>query len=326
MSVLRTKVFISMKKTFALFLLIVSLLLMIVAFCYLESNNGDEVTGTILLFISLVLMPFFGVVVATEEADKHFEKEKEEGRLLKEKIEKEKEERKLLKEKIAKENEQKILKCNSHFKFNNYSVVPLIEMDDKGSDDICYENIVIKYDVVDNKVYCTLLRNNKNLFCIKKDGDFKNLYVQAKRERIYGILKIEKGGNFQIENYRGKSCGWRIQFFCDMPVTETPFANIKPEPKHEPIKKDEPCYVYLMLNERNGYYKIGISNNPEYREKTLQAEEPEIKKLVAKRYPNRELARQIEAMLHKNFNNKHLRGEWFNLEIGEIALVKTLLV
>tara|TARA_R110002050_G_scaffold10521_1_gene35996 strand:- start:292 stop:420 length:129 start_codon:yes stop_codon:yes gene_type:complete len=35
--------------------------------------------------------------------------------------------------------------------------------------------------------------------------------------------------------------------------------------------------TYLQKNTRNGLYKIGKSNNPKVREKTLQGEEPEIK-------------------------------------------------
>jgi hypothetical protein len=32
-------------------------------------------------------------------------------------------------------------------------------------------------------------------------------------------------------------------------------------------------YIYLMLNKRSGYIKIGRSKRPSFREKTLQADE-----------------------------------------------------
>ena len=77
--------------------------------------------------------------------------------------------------------------------------------------------------------------------------------------------------------------------------------------------KDDSCWVYLMRDVANDYYKIGISNNPEYRERTLQSEKPTIVKLVAKQYPSRSIARSIEASLHKVYQDKHIRGEWFSL-------------
>src|SRR6185369_5934869 len=40
-----------------------------------------------------------------------------------------------------------------------------------------------------------------------------------------------------------------------------------------------PNYVYLMLDERNGYIKIGRSTNPDRRESTLQSEQPATKLL-----------------------------------------------
>ena len=38
----------------------------------------------------------------------------------------------------------------------------------------------------------------------------------------------------------------------------------------------ESCYTYLMRDESTGYYKIGMSKNPTYRERTLQCESPHI--------------------------------------------------
>ena len=50
----------------------------------------------------------------------------------------------------------------------------------------------------------------------------------------------------------------------------------------ESAKKDDSCWVYLMRDIANNSYKIGISNNPRYRERTLQSEKPTIEKLAAK--------------------------------------------
>lgn len=74
--------------------------------------------------------------------------------------------------------------------------------------------------------------------------------------------------------------------------------------------------VYLMLNHRNGYIKIGISNNPVYREKTLQAEEPEIILLATATG-----GRSLERGLHHEFDHRRLRGEWFRLAPDELEQI-----
>ena len=89
--------------------------------------------------------------------------------------------------------------------------------------------------------------------------------------------------------------------------------------------KDSSCFVYLMKDETNGYHKIGISNKPEYRERTLQSEKPTIVLLCAKEFPTRIIAEAIEAALHKAFEDKRLRGEWFNLgEKDVLDIIRTL--
>lgn len=87
----------------------------------------------------------------------------------------------------------------------------------------------------------------------------------------------------------------------------------------------DPCYVYLMKDLKNGYYKIGISKKPEYRERTLQSEKPFIEMLCAKKYPLRKIAKAIESALHFAFDNQRIRGEWFNLSEKDVsALIETL--
>ena len=97
------------------------------------------------------------------------------------------------------------------------------------------------------------------------------------------------------------------------------------ESKDGSATTDEPCYVYLMVDTANGYHKIGISNHPEYREGTLQSEKPTIELLCAKQFPSRVIAKAIESALHKTYENKHLRGEWFQLDAKDIIdLMATL--
>lgn len=85
------------------------------------------------------------------------------------------------------------------------------------------------------------------------------------------------------------------------------------------------CYVYLMRDNTNGYHKIGISNKPEYREKTLQSEKPSIEMLACKKFPTRKIAEAIESALHTAYSQQRIRGEWFNLDDEDVAaIIETL--
>ena len=81
------------------------------------------------------------------------------------------------------------------------------------------------------------------------------------------------------------------------------------------------CYVYLMKDKANGYHKIGISNTPEYRERTLQSEKPSIELLACKKFPTRKIAEAIESALHAAYSQRRLRGEWFNLNEEDVAAI-----
>ncbi len=84
----------------------------------------------------------------------------------------------------------------------------------------------------------------------------------------------------------------------------------------------ELCYTYLMKDDSNGYYKIGMSNNPTYRERTLQSAKPTITLLCSKEFSSREEAREHEKYLHNKYADKRLRGEWFKLTELDIINVK----
>ncbi len=85
------------------------------------------------------------------------------------------------------------------------------------------------------------------------------------------------------------------------------------------------CYVYLMVDTTNQFYKIGISNNPKYREHTLQCDKPTIELLCAKEYPSRPIALSIESALHKTYGSKRIRGEWFKLDEVDIRDIEATL-
>lgn len=84
---------------------------------------------------------------------------------------------------------------------------------------------------------------------------------------------------------------------------------------------NKPCYTYLMINRKNNHYKIGISKDPNFREKTLQSEEPEIETLGMKKFINRKTAGTLEKRLHKKFEEQNIRGEWFKLKRYDVEYI-----
>ena len=88
---------------------------------------------------------------------------------------------------------------------------------------------------------------------------------------------------------------------------------------------DESVHVYLMYDESTNLYKIGVSNNPKYREKTLQGEIPKIKTIVSREFKDRKLSLIMEKTLHDYFKTKHVRGEWFDLNEYDLEKLSSLL-
>lgn len=77
-------------------------------------------------------------------------------------------------------------------------------------------------------------------------------------------------------------------------------------------------HIYLMKDKRNGFHKIGRSINPEFREKTLQSEMPDIEcSFISPLTFNLN-----EKRLHILFKEKRIRGEWFDLNIEDVDYIK----
>ena len=72
--------------------------------------------------------------------------------------------------------------------------------------------------------------------------------------------------------------------------------------------------TYIIKDCNTGLYKIGCSNEPLKREKTLQSEKPNIK--IIKIFEN-----YIEKELHKKYEKQRIRGEWFNLNEIQIKYI-----
>lgn len=72
--------------------------------------------------------------------------------------------------------------------------------------------------------------------------------------------------------------------------------------------------TYLMKDMIRGFYKIGKSKQPKFRERTLQAEVPCIKLIHV-------FEQDMEKELHHQFSDKRLRGEWFQLDSDDVAYI-----
>lgn len=74
--------------------------------------------------------------------------------------------------------------------------------------------------------------------------------------------------------------------------------------------------IYLMLDTSCGWYKIGRSQKPSVREKTLLATRPTIELIQS--WSGRDAD---ETILHEMFADKRGRGEWFNLDRDDIEKI-----
>jgi hypothetical protein len=76
-------------------------------------------------------------------------------------------------------------------------------------------------------------------------------------------------------------------------------------------------FVYVMIDKNTGLYKIGRSNNPGHRERTLQSEKPTIDLMF-----KFEGMVMDEKVLHDKYSGKRIRGEWFAIGYEEIEEIK----
>ena len=79
-------------------------------------------------------------------------------------------------------------------------------------------------------------------------------------------------------------------------------------------------FVYVMQNRRNGFFKIGFSKKPSFREKTLQSEEPEVEMIFAYKGTI-----ELEKKIHDKYSRKRIRGEWFSLNEEDLESIKLML-
>lgn len=116
--------------------------------------------------------------------------------------------------------------------------------------------------------------------------------------------EVEAENRFHFEKGEAERAKWREA------------KSSKPQMKWQ----DALSTIYLMLNKKTGRVKIGISNRPKFREKTLQEEIPDIEL-----FHTGTGSWNDEQRLHAHFSHKRLRGEWFDLTAEEIEEAKRLI-
>lgn len=169
-----------------------------------------------------------------------------------------------------------------------------------------------------SEYYTVITQDELELFANVNLKKWKITFENGMKEVLGGDI----GG---IENYRTKDNLQIVikKFARDyMAVVKNEIENYTPvavreEKPAELSVPTEACFVYLMHDITNGFYKIGISNNPEYRERTLQSEKPTIEMIISKKFPVRKIAESFEKSLHTAFADKRIRGEWFELSPSE---------
>ena len=73
-------------------------------------------------------------------------------------------------------------------------------------------------------------------------------------------------------------------------------------------------FVYFISDGK--YVKIGVSNNPVTRLKSLQTAHP-LELFIVKLFDVGDNAFEIESFFHKAFANKSVRNEWFDIDAND---------
>ena len=76
--------------------------------------------------------------------------------------------------------------------------------------------------------------------------------------------------------------------------------------------------------EANDLYKIGITNNLKKRYKTFKTANPDIQIITHSKKIS--FAQELAQKLHMLLEEKRVSGEWFQLDVDDVALVIKLLL
>lgn len=178
--------------------------------------------------------------------------------------------------------------------------------------DIREEDCVFGYLVhinyfLGNREHNKIIKINENedtrlLFEIKYSLKEKLYELSDEQEKI-----LEDAQNFVRELLNGEP---KNPIKLKEKIKKVDKVELVVEPKSKPVK------TYLIKNKTTGFYKIGRSMFPFFRERTLQSQEPLID--IVKTWDN-----DIEDELHEKYKTQRVRGEWFNLSKIQVKYICT---
>ena len=209
---------------------------------------------------------------------------------------------------------------NKHLKLSNGDVIQFL-FDD---------NSIIDFKIK-KYVYNNIDYDGDKLFESNIHITTDELNKLANHTLINWKIEFKNGSDKLIDEVENKSLQFSINHFTKeyIKLVNNEIENHIPLNDRKIIKgdtvKSNKCYLYLMIDTTNNYHKIGISNSPEYREKTLQSEKPTIEMVANKEFPNRKIAHSFEQALHSTYDEKRVRGEWFDLSQEEVDDIITSL-
>ncbi len=159
-----------------------------------------------------------------------------------------------------------------------------------------------------HNLYKTDIINNK--FALLNSGEYLMKLDEVQEILEACKLYLETWRQNEIEIYNEDLLAQRQQERNDT----SKYRQLLREQKE---KRENRRFLYIIHNKRNGLYKIGLSINPIKRERTLQAEEPEIE--IIETFKG---GFELEKNIHNYFVNKRVRGEWFKLDDKDISVLK----
>jgi hypothetical protein len=185
---------------------------------------------------------------------------------------------------------------------------------------------IIRIDIKDPDYYHLLLR-----FCVLLSNDYSEVDALDSfnifQTKLRGFL--EKTGfftttNLELKQFQGRNAVMfssaqrgilTLDFIDKVEFYRNYFNN-----KNDYILSGDKEYVYLMVNVDTSLIKIGTSKNPQYREKTLHSQEPDIHLISCW-----QCDKSIERKLHKMFEHRRIRGEWFRLTLNDLKELEDLM-
>ena len=170
----------------------------------------------------------------------------------------------------------------------------------------------------------SLPKSNFNLILEKYGQLIKKLgYLPVQAEWDNAKLKPTVSGIEKSHNLKWSELKNHFKRFAEGNDQWNDVIALIPETKAKSVSIKDECFVYLMKDK--ALYKIGISKQAEFREKTLQSEKPTVVLIAAKKFINRRIAAAFEKALHESYSHKRKRGEWFILDDEDILEIKATL-